>query len=222
MQREPVSIPVPLVKREKPLIRVVGVDPGFATMGITILEQEQGSRPRALLAKVVETEKLAGKRKALMETRVSTDDQRRLSELWYGLEESVQDPEKRPFLVGLEAYRPFKGKGGGNAWKSAIGYGLASAWARHRGWPLMVFLPDDLKRAFGLGGQRIPGTKKRVKVSKEEVEAAMCKKVDGLRELLDQLHKDDREHAADAAGHAYLALVEQTKMLAHFQQVQGG
>lgn len=210
MPREPVK----LQRREKPLVRVVGVDPGFRTMGITILEQEQGSRPRALVTKVVETEKMAGKRKALVETRVSTDDQRRLSELWCGLEDSVAEcvalVGERPFIVGVEAYRPFKGRGGGNAWKSAIGYGLVSGWARGHGWPLMVFLPDDLKRAFTLSRSS----------SKQEVEAAMCKKVDGLRELLDQLHKDDREHAADAAGHAYLALVEHTKFTAQLTNLQ--
>jgi hypothetical protein len=119
-----------------------------------------------------------------------------------------------PFLVGVEAYRPFKGRMGGNAWKSAVGYGLASGFARARGWPLHVFLPDDLKRAFGLGGRKIPGTNQRVKVSKREVEVAVCRKVDGLAELLDKLPKAQREHAADAAGHAYLVLVRHTQLLA--------
>jgi Holliday junction resolvasome RuvABC endonuclease subunit len=196
---------IKLEKREKPLIRVMGIDPGFRSLGIAILEQIQGQMPKVLSLRVIETEKKSGK-KALVATRVSTDDQRRLSEIWEALEEEVADPERRPFAVGVEAYRPFAGRGGGNAWKSAVAYGFVSSWARARGWPLFVFLPEDLKIAF---------TRSR-SASKEEVAEAMCLKVSGLREKLERLPEVKREHVADAAGHAYLVLVEIAKNLVQF------
>jgi Holliday junction resolvasome RuvABC endonuclease subunit len=203
MKREPIKLEL----RETPLVRVMGVDPGFATMGIAILEQLQNQRPRVLHLSVTATEKQSN-RKALVVTRVSTDDQRRLSELWEALGDAAGVPERRPFILAVEAYRPFSGRGGGNAWKSAVGYGLVSAFARAQGWPCMVFLPEDLKRAFTLSRSS----------SKQAVEDAVCEKVDGLRESLDDLKESEREHAADAAGHAYLAIVEVAK---HTAQLSG-
>lgn len=206
MQREPIK----LERREKPLVRVMGIDPGFASLGVVILEQEQGSRPRSLWAKVATTEKRSGKKKVLTETRVSVDDQRRLTELWEAMMLAIRGEGYRPFVLAVEAYRPFTGRGGGNAWKAAVAYGLVSGFARAQGWPCMVFLPDDLKRAFTLSRSS----------SKQEVEDAMCQKVDGLREMLDVLPKDQREHAADAAGHAYLGLVEVVKHTAELWKLQ--
>jgi Holliday junction resolvasome RuvABC endonuclease subunit len=194
-------MPIILERREIPTVRTMGVDPGFATMGLAILEQKMGERPRVLCLSVATTAK-EKKRKGLKAGRVSVDDQRRITELWMALDDTVK-LVARPFVFAVEAYRPFKGKGGGNAWKSAIGYGVASAYARAQGWPCMAYLPDDLKRAFM--AQR--------SASKEEVEAALCLKIDGLREELDKIKMDQREHASDAAGHAYLALVEVMKQV---------
>ncbi len=68
---------------------------------------------------------------------------------------------------------------------------------------IQPFLPMDLKKAFGLSKS----------ASKDEVGAAIQLKVEGLTEALALIRaQGDHEHVTDAAGHAYLGLMEIYKL----------
>lgn len=130
--------------------------------------------------------------------RVTHDDQRRVDEIWKALSEFHGD-HPIPHVIAIEAFAPFgRGKGGGNAWKTAVGYGVVSAFGRARNMPVFSFLPSDLKTAFTLSRS----------ASKDEVAAALSKKVDGVEAAVGAYKKEVREHLTDAIGHAYICLTE--------------
>lgn len=173
---------------------VMGVDPGFGTGGIVLLEKfHPDFQPKVLHGEIIETSKAAKKERTNL--RVTTDDQRRYREIWAKLSEI--SGTYHPYAVGLEAYRVFEGRGG-NAWKTAVVYGGIIFWAHTANLYVTPFLPTDLKKRF-CG---------KLSASKEEVEETLCKLIQGLRELLDSNPKGKREHLADAAGHAYLVMEE--------------
>ncbi len=180
-------------------LRVMGIDPGWAKMGICVLEQTMGGPIRVKLARLAKTEK--GKdAKAKME-RVSIDDGKRLRELWYQMAAAAQEAGT-VVSIAAEAYAPFKAAGG-NAWKSAMAYALVHGYGLGNNILIQPFLPMDLKKAFGLSKS----------ASKDEVGAAIQLKVEGLTEALALIRaQGDHEHVTDAAGHAYLGLMEIYKL----------
>lgn len=144
------------------------------------------------------TRKAKGKMAARL--RIADDDQHRLRQQWDALHvlgEMMAEVGSPIQAVGMEAYTPFQARGG-NAWKSALSYQVAAAFAWSVGVEPMVFTPGDLKRLFT--GQ--------ASASKGDVGAAIQTKVAGLGDLLAQQLKGDLEHLTDAAAHGYLALVE--------------
>lgn len=174
----------------------MGVDPGLAKIGVAVIQQTMGQSVRLVRLDLLQTKKAT--KKELRHTRMVSDDQRRLRELFDGLNSIRTELNRAPVALGVEAWTPFPGKMGGNAWKTALGYQTVVVFGWSQGWNVMPFHSGDLKRCF-LGKQG--GTK-------DEVAQAMFQKVEGLEEAVQKLAKGHREHVTDAAGHAYLALVE--------------
>lgn len=193
--------PVLLQKRkwvEATTLGVIGVDPGFASMGLAALSQTLPHPVRCNFLSVASTKKASKKLRRLL--RVADDDQRRIRDLYYALAQAEAAWDVH--AIAYEVYAPFKGRMGGNAWKAARVEGLVQGFGLGKELLVLPFLPQDVKRAFC--GQ--------VQASKEDVIAAMRKKLAGFNELIDQIPEGDREHAADAAGHAYLAFEEMYRM----------
>jgi Holliday junction resolvasome RuvABC endonuclease subunit len=210
---QPKRKPIVLQKKEWTTARhlvVMGVDPGFASSGVVILERISPEvMPVAVAAKVVATKKADKKLRSTL--RVSADDLRRYRETWN--EMCLFYDEFHPHALGVEVYQPgfrskkFKGKQGGvggtaGAVKSMGVYGGMIFWALTLKMFVSSFLPSDLKKRF-CGRQS---------ASKREIISEMCQLIVGLEELLASVPKSKREHVADAAGHAYLVLEEIDRM----------
>jgi Holliday junction resolvasome RuvABC endonuclease subunit len=178
-------------------LRVMGVDPGFASCGVVVLEQREG-QVKALAANVLRTKKAS--KKALRDLRVSADDQRRLRAFWEGLQgiAAVHAPQ----ALAVETYAPQPGRTGGNGWKAAVVYGLVQGLGLSQGLQVLPFLPADLKRVFT----------NSTSASKEAVADVVLTQVTGLAAFLDRLPAGQHEHVTDAAGHALLGLREMVEM----------
>jgi Holliday junction resolvasome RuvABC endonuclease subunit len=187
----------PVLQQEcLPSLRVLAVDPGFASMGVAILEK-MGPEIQALAVRPLRTEK--SDQKMMRNLRVADDDERRYRELWSGLSELTR--QFKPHVIAMENYTPFKAVGSG-AWKTCRVCGLVMGFALSRDLTYLSFNPQDLKR-------RIAG---QLSASKEDVQAALVQKVVGLDALIQKYPKGMHEHLADAAGHAYLAFAEIQKL----------
>jgi Holliday junction resolvasome RuvABC endonuclease subunit len=173
---------------------VIGIDPGFASLGVVIIEKvHKNIQPKVLLAETIQTKK--ADKKNSFNLRATNDDQRRYKEIWKRIDEI--DEEYKPCALGIEAYRVFSGQGG-NAWKSAVVYGGLVFWAFTKGMYVAPFLPTDIKKQFCGKND----------ASKKDVEERLCFLVEGLEATLMKIPKTRREHVADATGHALLAFNE--------------
>jgi len=177
------------------MLTVLGVDPGLAKQGVVVLSQateKSEINPRHVAVTV--TKKMAGKKKR--DLRVFADDQRRFKALFQGLEGTTPFD---PHALCVEVYSQIPGRQGGSAWKTSATYGGASYWALARGMTVMPTQPQDVKR--GIAG--------KLSASKKDVEVALLELIPKLGPFLDALKPPSlREHAVDAAAHAYLGLKE--------------
>jgi crossover junction endodeoxyribonuclease RuvC len=155
---------------------VLGVDPGFASLGLAAVELGVDTCA-PLAAWVVRTEPSARKRAV----RASEDNVRRCLELATALEAAVT--RWRP--VALAAETMSWPRNAGAAAKVALGWGVVVAMAHRHGLPLVQASPMDVKRAL-LG---------RKTASKEEMIAEVGRRWPDL-ELPPQATL--QEHAADA------------------------
>lgn len=178
-------------------LRVMGVDPGLASLGVVVIEAG-GDRIHALAAQVLRTKKAS--KKALRDLRVSADDQRRIRALWAGMDALAA--AHRPHALAVETYAPQPGRMGGDAWKAAVIYGLVQGLGLAHDCQVLPFLPSDLKRVFA----------RKASASKQEVADVVLGRIDGLAALLAAIPKGQHEHATDAAGHALLGLEEMRAM----------
>lgn len=173
-------------------MRVLGIDAGWANTGGVVIDGTGYTRPVYVAGQCIRT-----KVDKTSQDRVSVEDARRLSEVWAGFE-ALYRIAGHLDAVAAEAYSIFANKQGGNAWKTTYVWATAHSFAMAKGIPFFVFLPLDLKRAFSLQNKE---------VSKEQVQGALCRRVDGLGEFLEDYRpRSAHEHLADAAGHAYLGL----------------
>jgi Holliday junction resolvasome RuvABC endonuclease subunit len=179
------------------VLRVMGVDPGFASCGVVVLEQREG-QVKALLGTVLRTKK--ADKKVLRDLRVSADDQRRMRTFWAGLQSAAV--AGLPQALAVETYAPQPGRNGGNAWKAAMVYGMVQGFGLANGLQVLPFLPSDLKRAFA----------NRASASKQAVADVVLEQVPGLKAFLKGLPEGQHEHLTDAAGHALLGLREMAEM----------
>lgn len=163
-------------------------------MGVAVIDFDVEARKVTVVdAFTVSTKKLASK-----SARITDDDTHRMNTLWLAINQAVVD--HRPDCIGVETYTVFKagqgGHGKGAGWKAALCYGMACAVAFAHKLPLFAFRPSDLKRT-------ICGN---VNASKGDIESALCQKFSDLPEFLGRIPPAKREHAADAVGHALMAL----------------
>jgi len=182
-------------------LTAMGFDPGFTKAGIVVLKQIKrgppgfGTEIRLLHHKFVKTEKAQGKERR--DVRVTNDDMRRYFEVLAELSRSFSS--HNPTALGIEAYTVNPKQQGSIAGVKTFGvYTGAMFWARTVGMFVAPYRPSDLKRRFC--GQQ--------SASKQDVEDALRDEVVGLAEALDDIPKGQREHVADAAGCAVLAMEE--------------
>lgn len=176
----------------------MGIDPGFANMGIAVIAQAAEGAPIV----TVELRHLETTPTKARELRKGDDDAKRLRAIFSEVQRVVAD--RQPNIVGIEEYRPFvqaqkRGSkvGMGQAWKAAMAYGAACGGVWAHGVSLRSFTPADLKRAFAI----------KANTSKEQVGATLAGKVEGLSEWAGKAPKKAHSHVQDAVGHAYLALM---------------
>jgi len=136
-----------------------------------------------------------GKKKGSNTLRVTIDDQRRYKEIYTTIDLLCRD--FAPFAVGVEAYLIGQ-QAASSAWKTAVVYGGVLYYAYSQNMFVAPFLPLDLKRRF-VGRQS---------ASKLDVAEGLYPLVDGLENMISVLPKTKREHAVDAAGHAFLVFEE--------------
>lgn len=181
---------------------VVGVDPGFASLGVGVLrinaESPPGTLPEVVEAYVATTQKSRRAR------RITDDDVRRMQALWLNIFQTID--EYKPQVIGVECYTVYKPTQGGHAgkgsgWKALFAYAMTCAVGFGADIPVLAFTPTELKR--GVCG--------RPDADKLDVEQGLYTKVSGLQQALAGLPAGMHEHAADAVGHAYLALAATTK-----------
>lgn len=168
----------------------LGVDPGLAHSGFAVVVEASDGTMKVAHTEVAATERgdiAAG-------LRVSDDDNRRLTEIHHVVVRLLC--ELNPTVVGIETYVPLVNKGGNGAFKVAIVYGLVQGLAISANRPVYGFTPQDIRRSL-LGTQT--GTKQDVQVGLRRV-------ITGVDEALERHPRGQREHVADAMGHAYLAL----------------
>lgn len=153
-------------------IIILGIDPGFANVGISAVEFAKNSK-KLLETKVITTEK-SKKKKNLREQE---DDLRRLSEIERVFVEFID--RWKPHLVSAEHMPQVRSQT--VVRKIAMVFGAMHAIAHTRGLPILTYQPAELK-------VKMTGDKK---ASKEEMIAAVAKILGDDEEWL--------EHNADAA-----------------------
>lgn len=169
-------------------MRIMGIDPGFASLGLAVLDG-----PELVACQVVETTKSKATRADL---RVSVDDSRRLAEICDAVVLAIG--LHNIGAVAIESFTVVPGRMAGGASKTAMAYGAIYAIARGHGCLWLPLVPNDLKR--GLCGLK--------SASKAQIQVAVCDRVPGAREALDDLPKTKREHAADAIAAAIVGQSE--------------
>jgi len=174
-------------------IRVLGIDPGFASLGVARLVRHEDGTLHAEAARVLTTKKASKKQRVAL--RVSADDLRRSRILWDGIGELAVGVQ----AVAYEVYTPFAGSGRtASGSKTALACGLAQALGFSLGIPVIPVLPVDIK-------SEVVRSKS---ASKAAVAEALVDQVAGLAELLEAISERKREHASDAAGVAFVGLLE--------------
>lgn len=171
---------------------VMGVDPGFSAMGVTVIGRPAQGKLQLLHMGTIATAK--AKKKERVNLRVTNDDQRRYDEIYEALEAIRQ--RFRPTAVGVEAYHPRAEAATG--WKTAVVYGGIIFWTKAVNIYCAPYIPQDLKRRF-CGNQS---------GSKEAVASAATQLVEGAPAAYLATNKTNQEHVGDALGHAILVLEE--------------
>lgn len=203
--------------------RVAGIDPGFISTAVVVLEEREYLRPVQTAREVVviewqvfRTAKM--KQKERSNLRVTNDDVRRYTEIFVGVRDMLIGQRVR--ALGVEAYRvaPRFGRrkgppggqpagegaegqdsgGAGAGAKTMAVYGGVLAVGVALGLYVTPWLPNDLKKRFT----------GRQSSSKEDVWESICREVQGASKMIDNCPKSLREHVGDAAGHAVLTLEE--------------
>lgn len=169
-------------------MRVMGIDPGFASLGLAVLDEQ-----RILACDVITTKKEKAPR---AQVRVSVDDSRRLGELCDSVIGAIE--RHGVTAVAVEVFTTIPGKMAGGAVKTALAYGALYSLVHARGLLWLPLVPTDLKRA--LCG--------RVSASKTEVQAAVESRLPDAAAAVQALAKGKREHAADAIAAAIVGQEE--------------
>lgn len=112
----------------------------------------------------------------------------------------------------VDAFKVVRGRGAAAKTYGVYTAAMCAAWRYEV--PIFGFMPVDLKKgACGKAG-----------ASKKEVEDALCGRISGLRDKVDEKIKAKtmHEHVFDASGHAMLALTEYQRWMRDSQLAQAG
>jgi crossover junction endodeoxyribonuclease RuvC len=169
---------------------LLGIDPGFASLGWALVElQLEDDAPVQLVAVgVLRTKKSARKRGTL----ASDDNLRRARELYAGL--SALERVWRPAVVCAESMS-FP-RNAGAAAKMSIAWGVLAALTEARGLPLVQCSPQQLKRAVC----------ESASASKLDVLGALTHRYPALLLKLADTPRSLWEHPVDALGAVHAAL----------------
>lgn len=192
----PVAPPAP-----RPItLRILGVDPGFSSIGLSLTVMDPASgRLLAADTTVITTEKSHRK----LEVRASEDNVRRAREIARALEGVIEAFHPTALCCETQSWP----RNAGAATKVAIAWGVIVALADRYRLPILQASPQDVKKAVC----------QRKDASKEDVIAA----VEGLVEnIVWPDRKGDFEHAADATA-VVIACAQSETMLAIRRQ-RGG
>lgn len=163
-------------------IRVLGIDPGFRSLGWAIIEYD-GSLAKCVEAGVIRTQKSKHK------IPVWQDNQARCKTIGEDLKNVCTSYNIKLIAVEAESWtRTSSDRVIGMA--RGLIYGLAVD-----NWPLTQWHPKDVK-------QELTGKKS---ASKTEITEWLCDNIPGASKYLMRIPKTQREHAADAAA---IALTE--------------
>lgn len=164
------------------MIRIIGIDPGFASTGWAIAEFTSG-RPRVLEVGVVRTQKAQAK----LRTLAADDNFRRAREVSEALARLCRTHGAR--LVCAEAMSPMRNAS--SAAKVAMCWGVVAATCELLEIPLAQVSPQRLKKTL-LG--RVQGTD-------PELQAELERRYPELVQLMTSIRaKTQRQHAYDAVG----------------------
>lgn len=154
--------------------------------------------PQVETVLLLKTEK--ARKKELQQIRVSSDDQRRMREIWVAVQHAMI--EAKPVAVAIEAYSPIPGKQGGGAWKVGAVTQMLMALCWSQGVEPVIARPADLRRRFLKQGD---GTK-------SAIEQAVGDEISGAAAALEQFPRSKREHVADAIGYTAIAYDEMMRI----------
>lgn len=172
-------------------MRALGIDPGLANFGISVVDWDvttPDAKPVARSARVFTTAKDSDAQ------RVTDDDLSRVTSLVQRLDEAVR--LIKPDCIAAETYTVFAKKMAKHGWKVAIVYGAVMSLAVVHGIPFYPVMPGEVKRKVALYSG----------ADKEGVMRAAIAQIDDLGALLAQVKTSLRDHAADAAAIALIGL----------------
>lgn len=131
---------------------------------------------------------------------MSTDDLRRVREIWVAVETAIINWQ--PVALAIEGYSPIPGKQGHGSWKvGGITYMLIGlCWSR--GIEPIIVRPSDLRRRF----------LSKESGSKVDIEHAVALEVWNADAILQKIAPSKREHLADAIGYAVIAYEEMQRI----------
>jgi Holliday junction resolvasome RuvABC endonuclease subunit len=181
------------------MIKLCGIDPGFASIGHCLVELKDDGTPTVLKLGLIETEKSSKKQNVL----ASNDNFRRAREISKALREVFKTYQ--PVAVCTEAMS-FP-RSSSVAAKVAMTWGVLADICEDQGYPMLMATPKEVKKAVGVAA----GT------SKEAVwEALHARFGTGLADMLDEagIPKSKREHPYDSLGSVLSCLnAEATRLL---------
>lgn len=168
-------------------VKAIGIDLGLRVMGGARVAWD-GTNFTVEEAAVADTSRM----KFAKNTRKSVCVLEKTLFLWRFIDEFWSPAVQ---VLGYEVYTPFKGRASGGT-KVAMTGGLVIGYAISKELDIVPVLPLDLK-------QIATGT---TKGNKKDVEQGLIDKSKGLDDQLSRIARTKREHAADAAGIAMVAL----------------
>lgn len=174
---------------ERSIVRVIGVDPGFASIGLAVVEfidndiAHGGPLVRWLDATLVETAPSPARARAY----ACDDALRRTNEIAGALDRYVQRWSVGLRAICAESFSPPRNASA--AAKVAFTWGALVATARRHGVPVLQALPQRVK--IDVAGAK--------NATKDEVAVAVERICDGHAPTLDGIARSKREHVYDAA-----------------------
>ncbi len=182
----------------------LGVDPGFASLGLAAVQLFRNAKPLVIRVAVVRTEK-AAKKRAILSSDDNVDRARTLARTfrnWTRVERPYGGPNDdntaRVRVIGAESMS--YARNASAAHKVGICWGVIVAVADAEGLPIAQTSPQDVKK-------RAAGAKTASKMDVQLAVSAACDFLPEPAEVLRDMALGQREHAYDAIASA-LAVID--------------